>query len=68
MPAEDSGEAPTNSDNPRQELMRLSELPAERFADMMARAYAAGLMEVVQRLLAMLLSASNGHTAIQPRT
>ena len=60
-PAMDSGEAPTSFDNPRQELMRLSELPAGRFADMMARAYAAGLQEVVQRLPAMLPPASNGH-------
>jgi excisionase family DNA binding protein len=44
--------------------MRLSELPAGRFADMLARAYAAGLQEVVQRLPAMLPPASNGHAVV----
>ena len=44
-------------------LARLSDVSPEDFMQMLARAYTAGVSEVMQRLPAMLPAAPNGHTS-----
>lgn len=48
-------------DSEPRSLARLADLQPDQFAEMLARAYAASMGEVMQRWPAMLLPAPNGH-------